>query len=85
MGKSAAMERRKKDPEPTPEPNQFSSSRRAADAWAETPESWRHVQIEQLSDALAELRERGDQPEPEAKPANARRARRFAFVRRFSH
>ena len=74
--------RRDKNPEPETEDTEFSSSRRAAEAWAESPESWRKVQAEQLDEALTALREdEGSKPET---PAEEHRAR-WSLIRRFQH
>jgi hypothetical protein len=79
---SQGAARRDKNPEPETVDTEFSSSRRAAEAWAETPDSWRKVQAEQLDEALTALRE--DEDSKGETPADERRAR-WSLMRRFQH
>jgi len=78
------VDRRDENPEPEPDRTEFSSSQRAAEAWAESPESWRKVQAEQLDEALMALRDDDDDSKGEKPPVEERRRRR-SLIRLFSH
>jgi hypothetical protein len=87
-GRAGDRRDRKSEPE-TGRPSdtdrtEFSSSKRAAEAWAETPESWRKVQAEQLDDALTALRAHEDSEKKAPADTDTRRARR-GLIRRLSH
>jgi len=75
---------RQSEPSSEADRTEFSSSQRAAEAWADTPETWRKVQAEQLDDALTALREHDESEKKDQQSDESSRARR-GLIRRFSH